>query len=268
MMTSTSKEARRIRGLFAGISRRYDLLNRILSWNLDGSWRRRAAQALGLRPGMKVLDLCTGTADLALEICRVFPAAAGGGSGVSVVGADFTPEMVRRGEEKRKRRKAEQLSLVVADALHLPFRDASFGAVTVAFGIRNLWSLEEGLREMRRVLEPGGRLACLEFSLPRRGLFRRLFLLYFQHVLPRLGAWISRAPCGRDAYSYLPSSVAEFHTPAELSAALQENGFTAVGRETLTLGVVTLHTASRSAEGEDALMTPRTPHERFEPCRP
>jgi len=252
--------------MFAGISRRYDLLNRILSCNLDGSWRRRAARALGLRPGMRVLDLCTGTADLALEICRALPPpAAGGGSGVSVVGVDFTPEMVRRGEEKRKRRKAGRLSLVVADALRLPFRDASFDAVAVAFGIRNLWSLEEGLREIRRVLEPGGRVAIIEFSQPRRGLFRGLFLLYFRHVLPRLGGWISRASCGRDAYSYLPSSVAEFQTPAELSAALQESGFTAVGREALTLGVVTLHTATRPAEGEDAPMTQGIPHERFEP---
>ena len=231
------KDRARIRRLFAEISPRYDLLNHLLSANRDRSWRRRVVAELSLPPGGRVLDICTGTGDLALEIAARVQG--------RVIGTDFTPEMVRRGEEKRRRRRTRNLTFLIADSLRLPFPDATFDVVTVAFGIRNVCDLAAGLNEMLRVLRPGGEAAILEFSSPRDGWFGRVFRLYFRHVLPRLGGWISGVAAGGEAYSYLPASVGEWPSPAEFSRQLELSGFTGVRFVPLTLGVSVLHLAAR-----------------------
>ena len=156
--------------MFSGISRRYDFLNHLLSLNRDRSWRRRTARKLEIEENDRILDACTGTGDLALEISQYVDDSSGG----HVIGTDFCPEMVSIGERKRLEREEKRCSLIVADTLNLPYADATFDAVTVAFGIRNLCDLEAGLLELRRVLKPGGRIALLEFTPPRGAILRSL----------------------------------------------------------------------------------------------
>lgn len=234
--------------MFADISPRYDLLNRLLSLGVDRAWRRRVARELRLEPGALVLDACTGTADLAIELARAGAAGPAGGRPPRVVGADFTPQMVRLGEAKRRARCLENLSLVVADSLALPFPGASFDAVTVAFGIRNVADLEGALDEMLRILKPGGTAAILEFSTPERGWLRLPFGFYFHRVLPRLGQWISRSRSGGEAYTYLPESVGEFPPPERFSRLLVARGFTKVRHIELSFGIAALHLAASPAE--------------------
>lgn len=243
----------RIRRMFAEISPRYDLLNRLLSCGTDVLWRRRAVRELDLQPSSRILDLCTGTADLALEI-----AASRRGGPHRVVGLDFTPEMLRIAQGKRARKRVDHLHLVQGDALELPFPDASFDAVTVAFGIRNVEDLHRGFREMRRVLRPDGRAAILEFSPPSRALRRRLFELYFRRVLPRIGGWISGGRAGREAYSYLPRSVGEFPPSQELAGILEECGLGVVRQIPLTFAVATLHVAAPRPASLPARKEPAT----------
>jgi demethylmenaquinone methyltransferase/2-methoxy-6-polyprenyl-1,4-benzoquinol methylase len=244
---AVDKDAGSIRRMFADISPRYDFLNHFLSLNLDRSWRRRVARELALEKGARVLDVCTGTADLALELARGISPALGG----RVVGSDFTPEMLRLGAVKRARRAGGSepcgVELCQADALRLPFADGTFDAVTVAFGIRNVSDLDAGLREMRRVLRPGGKAAVLEFSTPRSRWLRGAFLWYFHRVLPRLGGWVSGSQAGRRAYSYLPRSVSEFLSPEELSRRLEGAGFTRARCVPLACGVAAIHVAERPA---------------------
>ncbi|MGH9812170.1 MAG: ubiquinone/menaquinone biosynthesis methyltransferase [Candidatus Acidiferrales bacterium] len=193
--------ARAVRQMFAGIAPRYDFLNHLLSLNRDRVWRRRTARALAPRlaqAGSRALDLCCGTADLALELARV-------GEG-RVVGSDFVHGMLTRAQEKVGRAGAS-LALVEADALSLPFADGSFEVVTAAFGFRNLANYQRGLEEILRVLKRGGEAGILEFALPQRGVFAAAYRFYFHRVLPWLGGAISGS---RAAYSYLPASVEKF----------------------------------------------------------
>jgi demethylmenaquinone methyltransferase/2-methoxy-6-polyprenyl-1,4-benzoquinol methylase len=245
--TAVDKDARRIRRMFAEISPRYDFLNHFLSLNTDRSWRRKAARELALSPGSTVLDVCTGTGDLALELTSALR----GSQESLVVGTDFTPEMVRIGERKRARRGVRNLCLLLADTLMLPFADRTFDAVTVAFGIRNLRDLRHGLREMLRVLRPEGQVAVLEFSMPQRAWLRQAIAPYFHRILPRLGGWISGTPSGREAYTYLPRSIGEFPSPEQFSRILLECGFCDVRRVSLTLGIALLHIARRPSTGEE-----------------
>ncbi|HLU48894.1 MAG TPA: bifunctional demethylmenaquinone methyltransferase/2-methoxy-6-polyprenyl-1,4-benzoquinol methylase UbiE, partial [Planctomycetota bacterium] len=231
-----SKEGRRVRAMFAGIARRYDLLNHVLSLNIDRRWRRRAARRLALDARSRVLDVCTGTGDLAFELARHLAPDEGW-----VHGTDFCPEMVTIAEEKRKRRAVRNVAFSVADTLALPFPDGAFDAVTVAFGIRNVESLDRGLAEMARVLRPGGRLAILEFTASQRRPIRAAYRLYFHRLLPRIGAWISRSRAGEDAYAYLPASVDEFPGPEELGRRMEQAGFAAVRWDLLSFGIAALH---------------------------
>lgn len=229
--------ARSVRRMFTSIAPRYDLLNHLLSLNQDRRWRRVATHvALEGFDGPRVLDLCAGTGDLALEL-------AGRSDEARVVALDFVhPMLVRAAEKIRKAGAAERIRPICGDALRLPFRDHSFDLVTMAFGLRNLSPVESALEEAARVLRPGGRIVVLEFAMPERGLWRRLYAFYFFRILPKIGKWIS----GTSAYSYLPASVALFHEPKRLGEALERHGFADARRLALTGGVVAVHSARRA----------------------
>lgn len=221
-----------VRDMFARIAPRYDLLNSLLSWRIHHYWRGVAAREARLRPGDIALDVCTGTADLALRLARQV------GEQGKVIGVDFCLPMLQRGWQKvRQRGRQEQITLILADALQLPFASNTFHAVTVAFGIRNVADIRAAFAEMWRVLQPGGRVVCLEFSLPRLQPFRALYELYFYRLLPRIGALFSHG----DAYLYLPTSVRYFPERERLAQIMQEVGFTEVQWRELTLGIVCIH---------------------------
>ncbi len=230
----------RIREMFARVAPRYDLLNHLLSLNWDRRWRRAVARhfrALLSRPEARALDLCCGTGDLALALDAAGPA--------RVVGADFCHPMLELavGKLGAGGGAGMPILLVEADALRLPFPDASFDLVAVAFGFRNLADYDAGLREMFRLLRPGGQVGLLEFSEPEGPLFGRLYRFYFRRILPRLGGAISG---DRAAYTYLPASVEQFPTPEELAQWMREVGFTEVEFRRFTGGVACLHTGRRA----------------------
>jgi len=221
--------------MFASIHRTYDLLNHVLSANRDRAWRRRLREALAPAPSDLALDVCTGTADQALELA---------GWVRRVVACDFVLPMVARGQRKAARRGAPVV-LLAADALALPFADAVFDLVTVSFGIRNVVDLDRCLREMARVAAPGGRLGILEFSLPRGRWLRRAYLSYFQRVLPRVGRMVSRHS---GAYTYLPDTVVAFPEPEEIARRLEAAGWQDVAFSPLSGGIVTLYRAVRGKD--------------------
>jgi demethylmenaquinone methyltransferase/2-methoxy-6-polyprenyl-1,4-benzoquinol methylase len=233
--------ARRVREMFGAIAGRYDFLNHFLSFSCDRWWRRRAARRLrsALREGGRVLDICCGTGDLAFAIERV--ARSYGRRPIEICGADFVHPMLVRAREKGKSRGSGAIFLA-ADALELPFADAAFDLVAVAFGFRNLASYAGGIAEFRRVLRPGGTLAILEFAEPRGALFGGLYRLYFAKVLPLIGGLISGS---RQAYAYLPASVGRFPSPENLAAQLASGGFARVRFERWMGGIVALHLAER-----------------------
>jgi demethylmenaquinone methyltransferase / 2-methoxy-6-polyprenyl-1,4-benzoquinol methylase len=212
--------------MFDRIAPVYDAMNRAMTLGLDRKWRRLTAEAV-VTPGALVLDACCGTGDLALADAR---------AGGRVTGVDFSGEMLARAE-----RKAPEFDWVQADAAALPFPDASFDAVTVGFGIRNLADLEGGLRELARVLVPGGKLGCLEITRPR-GVLRPFFRLWFDGLVPVAGKVLP----GGAAYSYLPASVRRFPGPEDLARAIEEAGFGGVGWRLLGGGIVALHVGRRA----------------------
>ena len=220
--TSLDKSSARVRAMFSAIAGRYDLLNHLLSANQDVRWRRRAVRLLTPRAGERILDLCCGTGDLAFEILRRQ-------ARCHITGADFAEPMLEIAKSKVQSPKSKgskspspQIEFMWADALNLPFADASFDAVTVAFGVRNFEDTAAGLREMRRVLRPGGRALILEFMRPTSFFLRYVFGLFFKGILPRIGRLISRHD---SAYNYLPASVNEFYTRREFEPLLRECGF-------------------------------------------
>ncbi len=225
---------RYVRDMFARITPRYDLLNRILSLGLDQGWRRRTLELLEPAPGMRMLDACCGTGDLALMATRMAP-------GIRVTGSDFCAPMVGRARSKSEAGDRAP-DWVVGDSLRLPFADASFDRAAVAFGIRNLGDLDRGLDELFRVLAPGGRLAILEFSTPTFAPFRWLYRFYLAEVLPRIGSLGSRQG---DAYRYLPETILRFPDQAALAARMETRGFRQARFENRTLGVVAIHLAER-----------------------
>lgn len=234
-LTSTEDEhviGRAVRDMFAAVAPRYDLLNRLLSFGRDFAWRKATARALQeilARPGSVAVDLCCGTGDLTLALASV--------SSGKVIGADFCHPMLQRA----RRKSPPQLSSVFyleADTLVLPFRQGSLDVVAIAFGFRNLANYAQGLREMHRVLKPGGLLAILEFSRVRWPVFATLFHVYFRHILPRLGTWISGV---RGPYQYLRDSVSRFPNQESLAEAMRDAGFTKVRHTNFTGGVAALH---------------------------
>ena len=217
--------------MFARIAPRYDLMNALMTGGRDQAWRRRAARLGSPRPGGLVLDLATGTADLALAFLRVTPARA-------VVGVDFVEEMVRLARVKLGRRGEGRVRLLVGDALALPFPDGAFDCVASAFLLRNLADLPAGLQEMRRVTAPGGAVVALEITQPALPGWREAFGLYFHHVVPAVGAIVSG---DRAAYTYLPQSVDRFVSPHDLARLMADAGLRDVRVRRLGLGTVTIH---------------------------
>jgi demethylmenaquinone methyltransferase/2-methoxy-6-polyprenyl-1,4-benzoquinol methylase len=230
--SSAEDHARRVRDMFAKISPRYDLLNHLLSGNIDKRWRRNVVSKLRplLAADAQVLDVACGTGDLSIALFENI--------GIRVTGIDFCRPMLERAARKQPR-----IEFVEGDALRLPFRDAAFNAVTIAFGLRNLSSVEEGLGELRRVLKPNGWAAILEFSRPVVPGFRSLAAAYCTRLLPRIGGLISGS---RSAYEYLPDSVSRFPDQQTLLNMMTAAGFADVEFENLTGGVAALHTGRRA----------------------
>lgn len=225
-----------MRSMFDRIAPRYDLLNRVLSAGTDVRWRRRAVDYLELEPAARVLDLCTGTADLLVEALGRDPLSSG-------VGVDLSQEMLTRGAAKLRKRKLDRRArLTGGDSEQLPVRAAAFDGACVAFGIRNVGDPLAALREVHRALRPGGRFVVLEFSLPA-GALGSAYRLYFTQVLPRIGGLVSG---DRSAYSYLPASVAGFPTPEEFGGLMTQAGFEEVRWQLLTGGIACLHRGEKA----------------------
>jgi demethylmenaquinone methyltransferase/2-methoxy-6-polyprenyl-1,4-benzoquinol methylase len=224
--------------MFAEIAPRYDLVNRLLSGGIDIWWRSVTVRRAPPPTAGGILDVCCGTGDLALAY------AAKADPGVRIVASDFCRPMLDRGAAKGERA-GRTIEWVEADAMALPFPDASFDLVTVAFGLRNIADTARGLAEMARVTKPGGRLAILEFSLPRATLIRRGYLWYFRNVLPRLGNAVAQN--GSDAYTYLNQSVEEFPSGERLATLVRAAGYDTVTMLPLTFGIATLTIATRAA---------------------
>lgn len=235
-MYALSEKGERIRAMFGSIAPRYDLLNRLLSLGIDRRWRRFAVGKIGLSGAGRVLDVATGTGDVALEIAAQTP------DSVSIVGVDFCKEMVDLGRVKVEgSRHAGRITLQVAPCEEIPFEDGSFDAATISFGIRNVVDRAKGLSEMRRVLKDGGRIVILEFSTPTSPLFRALYHFYFLKMLPVIGGAFSRF----SAYRYLPDSVLEFPSRESFKAMMSEAGFQDVRHFDLTGGIATVYLGTR-----------------------
>ena len=236
---SLSKTPDRIARMFDAIATRYDFLNHLLSIGIDRRWRRRAIRSLSLTGRERVLDICTGTGDLAIAARTARPPAA------RVVGVDFAAAMLRVGHEKLRREQlTDTIALVRGDATSIPAADASVDAVTMAFGIRNVENTNAACDEIYRVLKRSGRLAILEFSIPTTPGLRAAYLWYFNQILPRIGRLVSRHHA---AYGYLPASVGAFASPVEFVKVLRQSGFIDISAVPLTMGIVFLYTARRSA---------------------
>lgn len=239
MTVSVSKEPVRIAGMFDAIARRYDTLNHLLSAGLDRRWRRRAIRALALTGRERALDMCTGTADLAIEAVT-----SSTGQAADVVAVDFSAEMLRHALAKvRAGGLSSRVHVARGDATAMPLGDGSVDVAMVAFGIRNVLDVDKACAEFHRVLRPGGRLAILEFGAPRLPGLRAAYLWYFTHVLPRIGRLISQH---HEAYSYLPASVMDFPAGDAFVEVLRRAGFSDVRAQPLSLGIVYLYLARRT----------------------
>ncbi len=243
--SGVDKSGDKVRGMFAEIAPRYDLVNRILSGGIDLWWRHVTVRLAPPPLGGSMLDVCTGTGDLAIAYAdRAAAPAAAQGLVPRIIASDFCRPMLDRGRDKAATRHP-QIEWIEADAMALPFPAADFDLVTVAFGLRNIADTRRGLAEMARVCRPGGTLAILEFSLPANRIVRSGYLWYFRNVLPRLGNAVARN--ASDAYTYLNQSVEDFPSGERLAALVRSVGFTAVEQHPLTFGIATLTLATRCA---------------------
>lgn len=233
------KREERIRTMFGNIAPRYDLLNHLLSFNIDRYWRWRTTRLVPplvnpSEPNLPILDVCTGTGDLAFAYDRAAQ------QRIPIIGTDFCLPMLRSAQQKGQRsRTSDRVTFLEADTQHLPFPDESFQLTTVAFGLRNVTNTDRGIQEMVRVSRTGGRVAILEFSRPRHWLFGRLYSFYFRRILPCIGQTISRSR--ESAYNYLPASVMEFPDGEAMVEKLKQHGLVEVRFFPLTLGIATLY---------------------------
>jgi demethylmenaquinone methyltransferase/2-methoxy-6-polyprenyl-1,4-benzoquinol methylase len=227
---SHSRDPETVREMFGGIARRYDLANHLLSCGCDFIWRKRAAEIVaGWNPNT-IVDLATGTGDLALALERALPNS-------EIIGADFSEEMLAVAKTKGVRR------VVTADALALPFADRSFDCLTIAFGLRNIKDWSAALREMARVLTANGNLLVMEFSLPPMSILRTIYRFYLHRLLPIFGSFLTRK---KTAYDYLGDSIEQFPGGQELVRLIEANGFSDAAAESLTGGIVTIYTAKKT----------------------
>jgi demethylmenaquinone methyltransferase/2-methoxy-6-polyprenyl-1,4-benzoquinol methylase len=235
-MFRLSDKGEKIQQMFGAIAPRYDFLNRLLSFGIDRRWRKKTVRLLKYRPDARILDVATGTGDVALEIARTTP------SSVKITGADFCQEMVDRGKVKVAASPyAGRIDFKVAPCEDLPFASDTFDSITIAFGIRNVVDRKLGLAEMWRVLRPGGRMLILEFSTPHSAFFRQIYYFYFRHLLPVVGGLFSRY----NAYKYLPDSVLEFPSHMEFSRMISEAGFRNIHLHELTFGIATIYVGEK-----------------------
>jgi demethylmenaquinone methyltransferase / 2-methoxy-6-polyprenyl-1,4-benzoquinol methylase len=235
------KRESRIRRMFGEIAPKYDFLNHLLSANVDRYWRWKTTKLVPVRDSGPILDLCTGTGDLAFAYYRATK------RDVPIVGADFCHEMLVRAEEKARQRKfSEMIHFVEADAQELPFASNTFEVVTVAFGLRNVTDTNKGIQEMVRVARPGGRIAILEFSKPKHWFLGRMYRLYFKFVLPMIGQLFSRSK--DSAYKYLPASVMEFPEGEAMIQKLQSHGLKEVVHYPFTFGIASLYVGTKPNE--------------------
>ncbi len=235
-MFRLSEKGEKIQQMFGSIAPRYDFLNRLLSFGIDRSWRKKAVRLLKYNAGGRILDVATGTGDVALEIARTTPAS------VRITGADFCREMVELGEIKVAQSPyAGRIDMQVAPCEDLPFPDNTFDSITIAFGIRNVVDRQLGLAEMWRVLKPRGRLIILEFSTPRSLLFRQIYYFYFRQLLPMIGGLFSTY----NSYKYLPDSVLEFPSQQEFSQMIVNAGFNPPSVQELTFGIASIYVGDK-----------------------
>jgi len=226
---SQSRDPETVRDMFGGIARRYDLANHLLSCGCDFFWRKRAAEIVNSWQPNTIVDLATGTGDLAIALGNSLP-------GSEILGADFSEEMLAVAKAKGLRR------TIIADALALPFADRSFDCVTIAFGLRNIHGWNAALREMARVLTSNGHLLVMEFSLPSQPVLRSVYRFYLHRLMPAFGAFLTRK---KTAYDYLGDSIERFPGGDALLRMIESNGFRNAAAEPLTAGIVTIYTAAK-----------------------
>jgi demethylmenaquinone methyltransferase / 2-methoxy-6-polyprenyl-1,4-benzoquinol methylase len=238
---AVDKNGQRVRDMFAQIAPRYDLLNHLLSLGIDISWRKAVVRRLKLDGDLPVLDCCTGTGDLALLLAKELKGRA------EVIGSDFCPPMLELARQKKEKQQPQlPVTFIEADAQALPFEDAKFQVVTVAFGLRNVQDTDRGIAELIRVCAPGGQVAILEFSQPSWPVFKQLYRFYFRSVLPRIGQSLARN--NHSAYDYLPSSVLEFPSGQALVERLEQAGLESVRFFPYTGGIASLYLGTRPAK--------------------
>ncbi|TWU27850.1 bifunctional demethylmenaquinone methyltransferase/2-methoxy-6-polyprenyl-1,4-benzoquinol methylase UbiE [Bythopirellula polymerisocia] len=236
-MATVDKSGERVREMFGEIAGRYDFLNHLLSLNIDRYWRWRTVRAVPPHPGAKILDLCTGTGDLAFAYNKAAHGEA------QIIGADFCLPMLVIGREKGKKSDGAGVTFLEADAQQIPLEENQFDIVSVAFGLRNVADTDLGLSEMVRVCAPGGKVTVLEFSTPRWQPFGAIYGWYFRYVLPKIGQLFARN--SHAAYNYLPTSVSQFPQGEELAERMRAAGLVDVGFRGLTLGVTTLYVGTK-----------------------
>lgn len=235
---TVDKSGTRVKRMFAEIAGRYDLMNHLLSLNIDRYWRWRTVKLVPPQGETPILDVCTGTGDLALAYYKA------GQGRVPIVATDFCPEMLAVGEKKKQRIGVNgQVEFLEADTQELPFEDDRFQIVSVAFGLRNVSDTDVGLREMTRVCKPGGKVAVLEFSMPRWQPMKGIYQLYFRYVLPRVGQMMAKNQ--QDAYEYLPQSVGEFPHGEALAQRMAGVGLKDVTFRPFTFGIATLYVGTK-----------------------
>ena len=235
MTTNSKGKKEQVRIMFNDIAPKYDLLNHVLSMGIDIQWRKKVRRLLATIQPTKILDIATGTGDLAIELAKLKPQ--------EIIGADIAVDMLKIGEEKVKAKKLDNMiKMEPGDSENLRFDNNYFDAVTVAFGVRNYENLLKGLKEMNRVMRPGGLVAILEFSKPHGFPFRNIYNFYFKNILPGVGRMVSK---NDEAYTYLPDSVQKFPENKDFMEVMAQAGYKDINQQRLTFGIATLYSATK-----------------------